>query len=95
MAFLSSCLCCSLLTGSIIIAIMATVLYGIAFAVELYMIIETDVSLSVPAYILTIGYLLMSLLSLCVIVSLRYTELNDQISGFKSLHHQNIFTTLT
>ena len=72
MAFLTSCLCCSLLSGSIFIGIVATFLYGIAFAVELWMIVETDVSLSVPAYILTIGYLLMSLLSMCLIVSLRY-----------------------
>ena len=103
MAFLSSCLCCSLLTGSIIIGIMATLLYAVAFGVELYMIIETDVSLSVPAYILTIGYLLMSLLSLCMIVSLRYQEMlkySDNIRLLtlkysnhciiKYLHHINL-----
>ena len=71
MAFMRSCLCCSLLTGSIMIGIVSAFLYGVAFAVELWMILETDVSLSVPAYILTIGYLLMALLSLCLLVSLR------------------------
>lgn len=71
MAFMNSCLCCSLLSGSIIIGIAAAFLYGVAFAIELWMIIETDVSLSVPAYILTIGYLLMCLLSLAMILSLR------------------------
>ena len=71
MAFMRSCLCCSLLTGSIMIGIVSAFLYGVAFAVELWMILETDVSLSVPAYILTIGYLLMSVLSLALIVSLR------------------------
>ena len=71
MAFMNSCLCCSLLSGSIIIGIAAAFLYGVAFAIELWMILETDVSLSVPAYILTIGYLLMFLLSLAMILSLR------------------------
>ena len=71
MAFMNSCLCCSLLSGSIIIGIAAAFLYGVAFAIELWMIIETDVSLSVPAYILTIGYLLMCLLSLALVASLR------------------------
>jgi len=71
MAGLTSCLCCSLLTGSIMIGIISTFLYGLAFALELWLIVEADVSLSVPAYILTIGYLLMSLLSFCMVVSLR------------------------
>ena len=71
MAFLHSCLCCSLLTASLTIAIMSAFLYGLAFALELYMLVETSTSLSVPAYILTIGYLLMSILSLALIVSLR------------------------
>ena len=71
MAVLTTCLCCSLLTGSLTIAIMSTFLYGLAFAMELWMLVETDVSLSVPAYILTIGYLLMSLLSLALVASLR------------------------
>ena len=76
MAFMNSCLCCSLLSGSIIIGIAAAFLYGVAFAIELWMIIETDVSLSVPAYILTIGYLLMCLLSLAMILSLRWVITN-------------------
>ena len=56
MAVLHSCLCCSLLTASLTIAIMSAFLYGLAFALELYMLVETSTSLSVPAYILTIGY---------------------------------------
>ena len=71
MALLHSCLCCSLLTASLTIAIMSAFLYGLAFAMELWMLVETSTSLSVPAYILTIGYLLMSVLSLALIVSLR------------------------
>ena len=71
MALLHSCLCCSLLTASLTIAIMSAFLYGLAFALELWMLVETDVSLSVPAYILTIGYLLMSVLSLALVGSLR------------------------
>ena len=38
------------------------------------MLVETDVSLSVPAYILTIGYLLMSVLSLALVGSLRSAD---------------------
>ena len=71
MAFITTCLCCSLFTGSLTIAIISAGLYGLAFALELWMLLETDVSLSVPAYILTIGYLLMSVLSLALIASLR------------------------
>lgn len=71
MPVLSSCLCCSLLTASLTTAIMSAFLYCLAFALELWMLVETDVSLSVPAYILTIGYLLMSVLSLALVVSLR------------------------
>ena len=49
----------------------STTSLGSPFALELWMLVETDVSLSVPAYILTIGYLLMSVLSLALVGSLR------------------------
>ena len=88
MAFLTSCLCCSLLTASLTIAIMSAFLYGLAFALELYMLVDTSTSLSVPAYILTIGYLLMSILSLALIVSLR----SDQ-TGSSNQNDKNILSS--
>lgn len=46
-------------------------LYGVAFALELWWILEAKVSLSVPAYILASSYLFMCILSLSMLASLR------------------------
>ena len=42
MAFLDSCCCCSLLSTAIIIGFFSSFLYGIAFAIELWWIIEAE-----------------------------------------------------
>ena len=54
MTFMNSCLCFSLLASSIIIGIAAAFLYCVAFALELWMILETDVSLMIIIVIIII-----------------------------------------
>ena len=69
MATLNSCLCCSLLTGSILTGITSTVLYLMSFALELWWIIDSgrmseyqdpgdlkEYRLPIPAYILALAY---------------------------------------
>ena len=64
---------------------MSAFLYGLAFALELYMLVDTSTSLSVPAYILTIGYLLMSILSLALVVSLRSAQTGGSNQNDKNM----------
>jgi hypothetical protein len=53
------------------IGVISTCLYLIAFAVELWMILEADTSIPLPSYILATGYLLMSILSITMLISIR------------------------
>jgi len=71
MAFLTSCICCSLLTGSIMIGVISTCLYLLSSALELWMILETSTTMPIPSYILAIGYLLMSILSATMLIGIR------------------------
>ncbi|XP_046383043.1 uncharacterized protein LOC124153744 isoform X2 [Ischnura elegans] len=70
MALLRSCVCCSLLTGSFISGVYAVVVYVVAFAIELSWIIEAEVTLPVPAFVLCVGYFLTFIASLALIVGL-------------------------
>ena len=67
MAVLNSCLCCSLLTGSILTGITSTVLYLMSFALELWWIVDAggisnhredvkEYRLPIPAYVLALSY---------------------------------------
>ena len=69
MAVLKSCLCCSLLTGSILTGITTTVLYLMSFALELWWIVDAgrvskykdpgdlkEYRLPIPAYVLALAY---------------------------------------
>lgn len=71
MAVLTSCLCCSLLTGSIFIGITSMVLYLMSFGLELWWIVEAEVRLPIPAYLLALTYFFLALLSLSMLVGLR------------------------
>jgi hypothetical protein len=51
------------------IGVISTCLYLIAFSVELWMILEADTS--IPSYILATGFLLMSILSITMLISIR------------------------
>ncbi|XP_071440965.1 uncharacterized protein Rcd6 isoform X2 [Hetaerina americana] len=70
MALLKSCLCCSLLTGSFISGVYGVVVYVVAFAIELSWIIEAEVTLPVPAFVLCVGYFLTFIASLALILGL-------------------------
>ncbi|XP_034235042.1 uncharacterized protein LOC117641656 [Thrips palmi] len=56
MALLDSCLCCSLMVASFVIGVYALVAYVIAFAVELWWIVESEGGLPAPAHLLCAGY---------------------------------------
>lgn len=71
MVVLQSCLCCSLFTGSIFAGILSTFMYSLAFFIQLWWIVEAKVPLSIPAYILATGYLLMASLSTALLMALR------------------------
>jgi len=71
MALLSSCLCCSLLTASIFFGITSMVLYLMSFGIELWWIIEAEVRLPIPAYLLALSFFFLSLLSFSMVVGLR------------------------
>lgn len=60
--------CCGLTAGGIITAVYTTVIYMAAFAMELWWIIEQEVSLPAPAYILAAGYFFTFLISLFLLV---------------------------
>lgn len=70
MAVLEWC-CCSLLSTAISLGFTSAFLYGVSFAIELWWIIEAEVSLSVPAYVLAASYLLLCVLSTTMLLSLR------------------------
>jgi len=84
MATLKSCLCCSLLTGSILTGITTTVLYLMSFALELWWIVDAgrnsnykdpgdlkEYRLPIPAYVLALAYFSMFLLSSGMLFGLR------------------------
>jgi len=71
MALLSTCLCCSLLTASIFFGITSMVLYLMSFGIELWWIIEAEVRLPIPAYLLALSFFFLSLLSFSMVVGLR------------------------
>lgn len=71
MVLVQSCLCCSLLTGSVLAGIMSTFLYSVAFSIQLWWIVEAKVPLSLPAYSLATGYLLMAIMSTALLVALK------------------------
>ncbi|XP_063602841.1 uncharacterized protein LOC134778829 isoform X2 [Penaeus indicus] len=75
MAVLKSCLCCSLLLGSIIGGVYATVVYLTAFIIMLWWILEAEagggqeeelqgVPIPIPAYLLCLGYLVVTVMSI-------------------------------
>nr|XP_027215455.1 uncharacterized protein LOC113808267 isoform X1 [Penaeus vannamei] len=75
MAVLKSCLCCSLLVGSIIGGVYATVVYLTAFVITLWWILEAeagggqdaevkDIPIPIPAYLLCLGYLVVTVMSI-------------------------------
>ena len=69
MAVLNSCMCCSLLTGSILTGVTSTVLYLMSFGLELWWIVDAggasnekqlndiiEQRLPIPAYVLALSY---------------------------------------
>ncbi|XP_067125154.1 uncharacterized protein [Centruroides vittatus] len=60
--------CCGLTAGGIVTSVYTTVIYMAAFAMELWWIIEQEVSLPAPAYILAAGYFFTFLVSLFLLV---------------------------
>ncbi|KAK7791175.1 hypothetical protein R5R35_005382 [Gryllus longicercus] len=56
MALLESCFCCSLLVASATAGVYALVAYIVAFTIELWWILEAEVTLPAPAYLLCAGY---------------------------------------
>lgn len=63
MAILETCLCCSLLVASAVAGIYALVAYVVAFTIELWWILEAEVTLPAPAYVLCAGYFFIFILS--------------------------------
>ncbi|XP_068232330.1 uncharacterized protein [Palaemon carinicauda] len=82
MALLSSCLCCSLLLGSIIAGVYVTIVYLAAFIVSVWWIVEAEggvydeehhtssVPIPVPAYLLSLGYLIVIVMSVWMLQGL-------------------------
>jgi len=71
MVLVQSCLCCSLLTGSVLAGILSTFLYSVAFFIQLWWIVEAKVPLSLPAYTLATAYLLMAVMSAALLLALK------------------------
>ncbi|XP_069684896.1 uncharacterized protein Rcd6 [Periplaneta americana] len=63
MAILETCLCCSLLVASAVAGIYALIAYVVAFTIELWWILEAEVTLPAPAYVLCAGYFFVFILS--------------------------------
>ncbi|KAG7169930.1 hypothetical protein Hamer_G019746 [Homarus americanus] len=86
MAVLSSCLCCSLLLGTIIAGVFTTMVYLAAFILSLWWIVEAEASgstegsggmvngstppIPVPAYLLCFGYLIVTAASIFMLLGL-------------------------
>ncbi|XP_076028629.1 reduction in Cnn dots 6 [Oratosquilla oratoria] len=80
MALLNSCICCSLLMGSIICGVYSAIVYGIAVILTLYWIIKdkmkeeevVDVrgTIPLPAFFLAAGYFVMATMAVVLIVGL-------------------------
>ncbi|KAK7073236.1 hypothetical protein SK128_004247 [Halocaridina rubra] len=81
MAIFSSCLCCSLLIGSIIAGVYATMVYMSAFVVGIWWIVEAEagvdfeetpgvIPIPIPAYLLCLGYLIVTFMSVWMLYGL-------------------------
>ncbi|XP_064105731.1 uncharacterized protein LOC135215185 isoform X2 [Macrobrachium nipponense] len=82
MAILSSCLCCSLLLGSIIAGVYVTIVYLAAFIVSVWWIVEAEgnaaadeehtgtVPIPIPAYLLSLGYFIVIVMSVWMLQGL-------------------------
>ncbi|TRY73361.1 hypothetical protein TCAL_06017 [Tigriopus californicus] len=70
-SYISSCICCSLLTGCIFTGIVTMFLYLAAFVIEVWWIIEAEVQLPIPAYLLTLIYFFLTILAISMLVGLR------------------------
>ena len=72
MALFSTFLCFSLVTGSVVFGTIITGLYLLSFILEIWTIFRSELSHPLPSYVLSIGYILMSLFTNIMIISLRY-----------------------
>uniref|UniRef100_T1J048 Uncharacterized protein n=1 Tax=Strigamia maritima TaxID=126957 RepID=T1J048_STRMM len=70
MAWLESCMCFDLFTASIVVGLVTVVIYLVAFAVELWWIIDSNASLPIPAYILCVGYFIIFFTSVIMIAGM-------------------------
>nr|XP_045608764.1 uncharacterized protein LOC123764735 [Procambarus clarkii] len=83
MALLSSCLCCSLLLGSIIGGVYTAMVYLVAFIISVWWIVEAEVSggsvkereagvppIPAPAYLLSLGYIIVAAASVWMLLGL-------------------------
>ncbi|XP_022237010.1 uncharacterized protein LOC106475073 isoform X1 [Limulus polyphemus] len=70
MAFLNSFLCCRLFVGSVLSGVYSMLVYAVAFVIELWWIIEAEVKLPVPSYILAAGYFFTLVMSFALLAGL-------------------------
>ncbi|KAL1427186.1 hypothetical protein MTO96_017690 [Rhipicephalus appendiculatus] len=70
MAIVNSFGCCELFTAGVCIGVYTMIVYLGAFIMELWWIIENNVQLPVPAYVLAAGYFSIFLVSLFLLAGL-------------------------
>ncbi|CAG0913467.1 unnamed protein product [Notodromas monacha] len=76
MALLTSCCCFSLLVGAIASGVYATLMYLVAFGMELWWLIEAEDGLPAPAYFLCLGYLCIFFVSITLLGGLAGRRMN-------------------
>ncbi|XP_040568340.1 uncharacterized protein Rcd6 isoform X1 [Lepeophtheirus salmonis] len=69
--YLSKCCCCSLLTGAVMTGIVSLTAYIMGFSLEVWWIVVAEEQLPIPAFLLCLIYLILSILSLTMLVGLR------------------------
>ncbi|CAB4064825.1 unnamed protein product [Lepeophtheirus salmonis] len=67
----NKCCCCSLLTGAVMTGIVSLTAYIMGFSLEVWWIVVAEEQLPIPAFLLCLIYLILSILSLTMLVGLR------------------------